>query len=99
MVSRTSKNVAFSGSCSGAALRQRVGLISSFPHVILLPMATSSLKTLPVVLLRPSSIAISSEPALAVGDKSNMADVKAYKVIFTVYWVRRCQKMVWEGSL
>ena len=99
MVSRISKKVAFSGSCSGGALRQRVGLISSFSHVILFPMVTSSLMILPVVLLRPSSIAISSEPALAGGDKSNMADVKAYKVIFTVYWVRRRQKMVWEGSL
>ncbi len=99
MVSRTSKNVAFSGSCSGAALRQRVGLISSFPHVMLLPMATSSLKTLPVVLLRPSSMAISSEPALAGGGKTNMAEMKAYRVILTVYWVRCCQKMVGEGSL
>ena len=99
MVSWTSKNVAFSGSCSGAALRQRVGLIFSFPHVILLPMATSSLKTLPVVLLRPSSIAISSEPALAGGGKTNTAKIKVYKVILTVYWVRSCQKMVWEGSL
>lgn len=85
MVSRTSKKVAFSGSCSGGALRQRVGLISSFPHVILLPMATSSLIILPVVLLRPSSIAISSEAALASGDKSNRADIKVYKLIGMVY--------------
>ena len=99
MVSRISKKVAFSGSCSGGALRQRVGLISSFPHIRRLPIATSSLKTLPVVLLRPSSTTISSEPALAGGNKINTADVKAYKVIFTICRVRCRQKMVWEGWL
>ncbi len=68
-VSQTSRNAAFSGSCSGGALIQREGRILRGPQTIVAPIPPSNCNTRPVVLLRPSrtslfSLALAAEDSM-----------------------------------
>ena len=59
-----SRKAAFSGSCSGGALKQRFGLMLTSPQVMVVPTTISNFTTLPVVLLSPSNKTVSPELAV-----------------------------------